>query len=224
MVVVLTDEQRAAISAKYRISASRMAVIPNGVDVARFSGSGERRLQARPRLLFVGRLAVQKNLPMLLEALVGVSEQFDTVLVGDGPLENELRASVTRLGLTNVRFYGRADGQELVELYRTADIFVLPSEREGMPLVLLEALAMGLPIVATDVPGSRDVVIPGDNGLLVPLGDPDALRDALLTITSDGDLFRRMSASSLHLAEKYSWGSISGEFERIYSHISETSR
>jgi glycosyltransferase involved in cell wall biosynthesis len=83
---------------------------------------------------------------------------------------------------------------------------------------------MGLPIVATDVPGSRDVVIPGDNGLLVPLGDPDALRDALLTITSDGDLFRRMSASSLHLAEKYSWGSISGEFERIYSHISETSR
>lgn len=222
-VVVLTNEQRSIISAKYRILDSRVVVIPNGVDMARFRGS-ERRLHARPRLLFVGRLARQKNLALLLEALVGVSERFDTLLVGDGPLENELKGAVAKMGLMNVRFWGRADGQEVVETYRDADVLVLPSEREGMPLVLLEALAMGLPIVATDVPGSRDVVVHGENGLLVPPGDPDALREALLTVTGDPDLYRRMSASSLRLAEKYSWEAIGTELERVYSRTNAARR
>jgi glycosyltransferase involved in cell wall biosynthesis len=218
MVVVFSQEQREMTAARYRIDPRRVAVIPNGVDLTRFSGA-ERILHSPPRLLFVGRLSPQKNVMLLLRALDGVSADFNTTLVGDGELEGELRQAATDLGLKNVVFHGRADGTELLELYQNADIFVLPSEREGMPLVLLEALAMGLPIVATDVPGNRDVVLDGQNGALVPPGDPDRLRQALVCVASDLGQYRRLSVRSRQLARKYSWDAIQAEFERLYSSL-----
>jgi glycosyltransferase involved in cell wall biosynthesis len=218
-VVAFTDEQRSIVASKYGVDPARIAVIPNGVDET-FFYAGQRVLHSKPRLLFVGRLCVQKNLLLFLRALDGVSEQFETTLVGEGELEAELKQAVGDLRLHNVRFHGRADGAELRELYRNADVFVLPSEREGMPLVLLEALAMALPIVATDIAGSRDVVLHGQNGILAPLGDSSALRQALLRVTGDPDSYRRMSEMSRHLASRYSWRTVGAEFERVYAHAS----
>jgi glycosyltransferase involved in cell wall biosynthesis len=215
-VVVFTGEQRAAIISKYGVDPARVAVIPNGVGET-FYYSGRRFPHSKPRLLFVGRLSVQKNLLQLLHALEGVSEQFETTLVGDGELEAQLKETASDLQLQNVRFHGRADGAELHELYRNADVFVLPSDREGMPLVLLEALAMGLPIVATDVSGNRDVVAHNQNGILVPLGDSSALRQALIDVAGDPDRYQRMSQTSRRLAEKYTWDTVSAEFERLYA-------
>jgi glycosyltransferase involved in cell wall biosynthesis len=86
-----------------------------------------------------------------------------------------------------------------------------------MPLVLLEALAMGLPVVATDIPGIRDLVADGRNGFLVPPGDPAAMRAALLRITADPDGYQRMSAESRRVAGQYSWDRIGAEFERLYA-------
>lgn len=217
-VVVFTDEQRAALAAAYGLDRSRIRVIPNGVDDT-FFYPAPRIPPEKPRLLFVGRLAVQKNLPLLLHALTGISERFETVIVGAGELEAELKSTTVRLELANVQFYGRADSDDLRELYRTADIFVLPSEREGMPLVLLEAMAMGLPVVATDIPGNRDVIVDGVNGTLVPLDDPQALRQALLTIATDTDLYRRMSEASGRFSAQYSWGEIGARFENIYAEV-----
>jgi glycosyltransferase involved in cell wall biosynthesis len=192
-VAVFTAEQGSAVSATYGVDPARVAVIPNGVGES-FFYSGPRLPQARPRLLFVGRLTVQKNVPLLLRALAGVSERFETTLVGDGEAEGSLRDLAAGLELQNVRFYGRADEGELRELYRDADIFVLPSEREGMPLVLLEAMAMGLPVVATDISGIREVVGHGVNGVLVPPDHAAALRGALLSLATDPDGYRRMGA------------------------------
>jgi glycosyltransferase involved in cell wall biosynthesis len=220
MVVVFTEEQRDATVARYRVDPRRVTVIPNGVDLTRFN-CAERTLHSRPRLLFVGRLSVQKNVMLLLRALAGVSADFETTLVGNGELEGDLRQAVADLGLLNVEFHGRADGAELVELYHSADVFVLPSDREGMPLVLLEALAMGLPIVATDVPGNRDVVIDGQNGILVPPGDPGSFRQALLTVASDPAHYRSLSARSRQLARKYSWDAVEAQFARLYSGMRE---
>jgi glycosyltransferase involved in cell wall biosynthesis len=215
-VVTFTDGQRSTVASTYGVDPARIAVIPNGVD-GTFFYAGPRSLHSRPRLLFVGRLAVQKNLLLFLRALDGVSEQFETTLVGEGELQAELRQAVTDMRLRNVRFHGRADGAELRELYRSADVFVLPSEREGMPLVLLEALAMALPIVATDIPGNRDVVVHGQNGILTPLGLPSALRQALFSVTGDPDRYARMSEMSRQLANKYSWRAVGAEFERLYA-------
>ena len=219
-VVVFTDEQRSAVTSKYGVDPTRIAVIPNGVDET-FSYPGPRLLHPKPRLLFVGRLSVQKNLSLFLHALDGVSEQFETTLVGEGELEAELKKAVDDLRLQNVRFHGRADGAELLELYRNADVFVLPSEREGMPLVLLEAMAMGLPIVATDIPGNRDVVVHGETGVLVSLADPSALRQALLSVTGDVDRYQRMTETSRRLVGRYSWKMVGAEFERLYAQASK---
>ena len=218
-VVVFTTEQRTVVAAKYRIDPAQIEVIPNGVEET-FYYSGRRLVGAKPRLLYVGRLSVQKNLPLLLRALAGISERFETTLVGDGELEADLRNLAADLELRNVRFHGRADGAELRDLYRNADIFVLPSEREGMPLVLLEALAMGLPVVATDIPGSRDVIVHGVNGVLVPPDDATALREALLGVATDVNGYRRMSEASRRLAAQYSWAEVGARFERLYAGVS----
>ena len=215
-VVVFTAEQRAAVVARYGLDPARVAVLPNGVHHSFFC-AGRRLLPEKPRLLFVGRLSVQKNIPLLLHALDGVSERFETTLVGDGDQGRELRATADRLRLRNVRFHGRADGAELRALYAGADVFVLPSEREGMPLVLLEALAAGLPIVATDIPGNRDVVLPGRTGLLVPPSDPARLRQALLEVTGDTRRYQRMSEAARASAARYCWASVGAEFERLYA-------
>jgi glycosyltransferase involved in cell wall biosynthesis len=215
-VAVLTEEYRSMVTERFGVDSTRVSVIPNGVDET-FLYDGQRFLHAKPRLLFVGRLAIQKNLILLLRALNGISHQFETTLVGEGELETELKQAVGEMRLENVRFHGIADGAELRELYRSADVFVLPSEREGMPLVLLEALAMGLPIVATDIPGNRDLVVDGQNGLLVPPEDPVSLRRALLHVTADPNRYQYMSETSRRLADKYSWEAVCADFEQLYA-------
>jgi len=214
-VVVFTEEQRQAIASEYGVAAARIFVIRNGVGDS-FFNDDDRVLSARPRLLYVGRLATEKNVSALLQALAGVSERFETMLVGDGNLETDLQHESAKLGLRNIRFYGRAEGQQLLDAYRAADVLVLPSRHEGMSLVLLEALAMGLPVVATDISGNREVVLHGENGLLVPPDDPAALRAALLEITADPDRYERMSRAARKLAEQYRWESVSDDFERLY--------
>ena len=217
-VVVFTEEQAESVVTAYGVEPARVRVVPNGVDGSFLHPPRRLPTGRRPRLLFVGRLSVQKNLPQLLDALEGVSERFDTVLVGDGELEAELRARVGRLGLANVTFAGRADGEALLSRYAEADVFVLPSEREGMPLVLLEAMAMALPTVATDIPGTRDVV-DGHLGTLVPLGDAAALRSALVDLSSDPAAYGRMSAAARARAESYTWDRVADQFELLYTEV-----
>jgi glycosyltransferase involved in cell wall biosynthesis len=214
-VIVFTKDQRLNMHKKYGIELSKVRVIPNGVE-EKFYYVKSRILHKIPRLLFVGRLSYQKNLPQLLRALEGVSDEFTTTLVGDGELELELRKLAKNLKLLNVNFVGRADGKKLINYYKNADIFVLPSEREGMPLVLLEAMAMGLPIVATNVTGNRDVVGNDKNGLLIPYNDTGALRQALLRIKSSKKMYEKMSKASRQMADKYSWDKISGAFLEVY--------
>jgi glycosyltransferase involved in cell wall biosynthesis len=214
-VVVFTEEQRQAVASAYGVELARIFAIRNGVEDS-FFHDDDRGLPSRPRLVYVGRLAVEKNVSALLRALAGVSEQFETTLVGEGSVERDLKRQSAELGLRNVCFYGRADGEDLLNVYRRADVLVLPSNHEGMSLVLLEALAMGLPVVATDISGNREVVSHGENGLLVPPDDPDALRAALLEIIEDPDRYQRMSRTARKLADQYRWETVADDFEQLY--------
>lgn len=214
-VVVFTEDQRQTVASEYGVELAKIFAIRNGVEASYFHDN-DRELHAKPRLLFVGRLASEKNVSVLLDALSGISELFETTLVGEGDLETALKRQSSSIGLHNVRFYGRAEGEELRNIYRSADILVLPSNHEGMSLVLLEALAMGLPVVATDLAANREVVIHGENGLLVPRDSPSALRAALLEVVEDRDRYQRMSRISRKLAEQYRWDAICVDFERVY--------
>jgi glycosyltransferase involved in cell wall biosynthesis len=176
------------------IEPARIRHVPNGVDTRRFA-PGDRRAAraalgldaAAPRAVFAGRLEPVKALPTLLRAWRAVVDEVPDAtldLVGAGTLEAELRAERSRLGLDDrVVFHGRQP--DVVPYLRAADVFVLPSSVEGLSNTLLEAMAVGRPVVATRVSGTEDMVDDGVNGLLVPPGDAAALAGGLLKVLTD---------------------------------------
>lgn len=204
-VIVFSHDQRQLVIDKYQVSEARIHILPNGIRRGFQREIPRTTLPATPRLLFVGRLSHQKNISYLLDALDGISDKFTTHIVGEGELRPELEQQVVRLGLRNVEFVGRKDDDALLREYDEADIFVLPSEREGMPLVLIDAMAMRLPAIGTDVLGTRDMIRDGQNGHLVPLDDPTAFRHALLDATQSEADYTRMSESAYDHVRELAW-------------------
>ncbi|MCX6023798.1 MAG: glycosyltransferase family 4 protein, partial [Chloroflexi bacterium] len=190
---------------------------PNGVDTRFFTPPISRPDGGPLRLLFAGRLVEQKGVTYLLMALPAVAERLgrsvELEIVGSGPLDVSLRAQAAALPPSvTVRFAGWLDRDRLAERYRAADAFVLPSFEEGMPNVVLEAMASGLPIVATDIYGNRDLVTDGDNGLLVPTASPDALADALVRLGADPATRWAMGARSRTRAETQGWDRVAAAY------------
>jgi phosphatidylinositol alpha-mannosyltransferase len=144
-------------------------------------------------------------------------EPVDAVIVGDGGDVPEVERLVGELQLGNVRLVGVQRGDDLLRWYKWADVFVLPSEIEGMPLTMLEAMAMGLPVVATDVAGSRETL--GEAGVLVA-PDPQALARALDRVARDADLRAELSDRSLLRAQEHSWPRLIQRLEAIYAEAS----
>ena len=196
-----------------------IAEIPNGVDTHRFSPAVKRAPHDGPvELLFVGRLARQKGLDVLIEALAQLPDAaWRLRIAGDGPERAPLESLARRRGLAaRVVFHGWAQRDELPELYRSSDVFVFPSNDEGMPNVLLEALACGLPVVATRVAGNEQLVLE-QNGILVPPRDPVAFAAALATLLNDADVRAQMGDSSRKLAsENYAWSAPARAYETIF--------
>jgi glycosyltransferase involved in cell wall biosynthesis len=156
------------------------------------------------RALFSGRLVRQKRVPYLLEAVRDIPVDVD--LVGAGPDEEALREQAIAVGVQDrVRFLGWASREDMPQRYRDAGVFVFPSVEEGMPNVVLEAMASGLPIIATDIYGHRGLVRDGDNGFLVPVEDSKAIAGALQRLAFDPKLREQMGERSRKRAEAFGW-------------------
>ena len=155
-VIVLDDAQASAVHDWYRVPADRIKVLANGVDDRFFSGEEIEEIEEiedRPYwLLFVGRLSGEKNVTRLLDTAGLLDRPFELVIVGEGEQGDELRRRAAATGPPGIRFVGQQSGEALVDWYRWADVLVSTSDGEGMPLVFLEAMAAGVPIVGTDVP------------------------------------------------------------------------
>lgn len=150
-----------------------------------------REANAVPRLLFVGRLCAQKNLPLMFEALRQVRVPFELVVVGDGPDAAALR-SVAPAGAT---FRGAVPRERIAAEFAAADVFVLSSDYEGYPRVLMEAAAAGLPVVTTAVSGSDEAVKDGVTGFIVPVGDAPALAEKVSILLAQPRLRAAMGAA-----------------------------
>ena len=185
-VIATTPELQARAAALN----ARVELIPNGVDTTRFAPAGERRHRdGVRRVLYVGRFSPEKNLPALLRAaaLLRGRLPFALVLVGAGPLEAALRDESRRTGVP-VEFPGVVDQRDLPAAYAAADAFVLASFTEGHPKVLLEAMAAGVPCVASDCAGNRSLVADGATGLLFDARRPEALAACLERVLTDETL------------------------------------
>ena len=183
-IVTVSDDAREICLRQLKIPAEKLVTILNGVDTDSFHHFSNRVPGQQGRSFVIGtvaRLSAEKNHSCLLEAcskLVEKNNNFKLKIIGDGPLRDKLSAICNKLGLQDhVVFDGlRSD---IPTVMNELDLFVLPSLTEGLSLTLLEAMACELPVVATRVGGTPEVVVDGKTGLLVPSNDPDGLADAI---------------------------------------------
>lgn len=222
--VVGVSEATVADAREYGVRPDRIHLIRNAVDTDRFQ-PGDDRMAARAALGLpsdglligaVGRLSEEKGQPMLLEAVTRLEFEWRLVLVGDGPLEPELRQTVGRLGISGrVHFLGRLDGVERV--CHALDVLAQPSRREGLPLTVVEAGACEVPVVATDVGDVGRVVLDGRTGFLVPAGDPVAMAAALTRLEADPALRKEMGrAGREHVVESFAAQAMARSYQTVY--------
>jgi glycosyltransferase involved in cell wall biosynthesis len=199
-ICVSERERTTGISAG-TCGAKRTIVIPNAVDVTglpRSQPGGHKR----PLIVSVGRLKAPKDFSTLVRALGNLPpDSFEALIVGEGPDRDRLEEEIHALGLDNrVRLAG--ERRDVPELLARADVFVLSSASEGMPVSVLEAMAAGLPVVASRVGGVPEQIADGETGLLVEPGDPDELAAALTRLTHDAALRGRLGSAARARAER----------------------
>jgi glycosyltransferase involved in cell wall biosynthesis len=209
------------------LDSAKIEVISNGIDLARFVPPAPDLRHAASSevhtILFAGFLIKRKGVNYLIEALSQLPADVPPhrlVIVGEGPEEDALRSQVAVLGLVDrVEFVGFQPQAVVGEWMRRARVFVLPSLEEGQGVVLLEALASGTPVIASDVDGMREVVTPAV-GLRVPAADPPALARALQQLLTDDEGWRRMSVQARQRAvEVYDWEKIGAHFVDLYARM-----
>lgn len=210
---------------------NKTVFVPNGIDLREFSGDPVRGLEVRQQIdpragfvwLAVGRLEPQKDYPNLLRAFQAVLKQHPTArlwIAGQGMLSSELLDLSEALGLgQGVRFLGLR--KDVGDLMCAADGFVMSSAWEGLPMVLLEASRAGLPIVATDVGGNRDVVQQGQSGYLVPPRNTPALQEGMLALMklSPAERLAMGQRAQDYVGHTYSLDVVLDRWENLYSQL-----
>lgn len=229
----LKNADRIIVSTKTYAATSRAMwnyepdVIPSAVDIKEFNpgvdGSDVRKkynLNGNV-VLFVGRLMEHKGLEYLIRSAKNVDAKY--LIVGSGEMGHKLAEDVKQLGLSDkVFFSGKVSNAELPKYYAASDVFVLPSvaRLEAFGLVIAEAMASGKPVVVSDIPGVREVITDGVEGLLVPPMDEKALSEKINILLSNPEMRKKMGESGRKKAEeKFSWDKVIGEIEKVYEEV-----
>jgi glycosyltransferase involved in cell wall biosynthesis len=220
IIAVSPEERRAA--AKLKLGESRLVLVPNGIGKLKLAPREiARQAMNVPEnaivIGFVGRLVIQKAPEVLLRAFAqaaAAAPGAHLAMIGSGPLQNQLRALSQSLAIAQkVRWLGERDARELLAGF---DIFALASRKEGLPYVILEAMAAGLPVVATSSAGVESLIKPGENGYVVPPDDPAAFASALLSLLSDPAKILSAGLASLERVARFSIDSMVDKTLRAY--------
>jgi phosphatidylinositol alpha-mannosyltransferase len=204
---------------------ARYKIIPNGVETERFDPARVEPLpefeDGRPNILFVGRPEKRKGVGYLLRAYPHIKSAFPGarfIVVGAGDwMDSPYRSYIERHNLRDIVVVGRVADEELPRYHRSAHVFCAPAVGgESFGLVLLEAMASGLPVVASDIEGYRGVIADGREGILVPPRDERAVADAVCRILQEPTLRAEMGRRGLRTAALYSWKSIAGQIIEFY--------
>lgn len=216
-------------AAKYagRFFSGDFRIIPNGIDIDHFAIPKPHLLDimdGKLNILFVGRLEKRKGLKYLLEAYAKLRWDFDymrLIIVGPGNLDKDCHRILSERNLHDVVFKGGISSYDLPRYYQAADICVAPATgRESFGIVLLEAMAAGKPIVASNIEGYASVLTHGDQGLLVPPKDSNSLAAALEILIRNPEFRASMGAKGRQTVENYRWGKVSNQVLDYYSQIS----
>jgi glycosyltransferase involved in cell wall biosynthesis len=209
----------------------KLHLIENAVDLSEIDAPGEtpdvlRRWHEEGRVVigYIGQLITRKRIDTLIEAFHALDiPNKQLCLIGDGPQRQELEAQAERLGETrNIAFLGfRGDR---IDFLKGFDIFVLPSELEGIPRCLMEATGAGIAVIASDIPGCRDVVVSGQTGMLTPPGDAAALCRQMSLLIADQPLRARLArAGAERTRQRYSADALAAAYAQLYRIMTDAS-
>jgi len=223
-VVALTDDMKKEM---LKVHHREIHVVPNGIDLEIFETLPRDEVRQRLHIkaeekliIFVGRLRPEKGLNYLLNAMEIIKQKEHSaklILVGGGPEESHLELLAEKLELNDcVKFVGQIPNERVSEYMAASDIFILPSLSEGFPVVILEAMASGLPIVTTRVTGLPEIVNNGENGFLVEPRNPQQLAEKILLLFRENGLREEISRNNKEKVKKYDWKIIIDELEGIY--------
>jgi glycosyltransferase involved in cell wall biosynthesis len=210
-----------------------IAVVPMGINPRFLSATRGRNTQrsasvnGQKSIVYAGRLIDLKGVDYLIRALPAVLKEFPKTklfVIGSGPMKDDLVTLSNRLNLADtVTYIDKVPQEKLLEFYASADLFVLPSivnekgETEGLGVVLLEAMACGLPVIGSAVGGIPDIIKDGDTGLLARQKEPESLAEKITQIFSDESLRRKLVENGYQMVEKnFSWDTISEKFIELY--------
>jgi phosphatidylinositol alpha-mannosyltransferase len=218
--VRLAVSEAARQSVCSRMGEGGVRIVPNGANVEVYASAAPARLPAGRVLLFVGRLERRKGFPVAVAAFKRLARRHADlrfVVVGDGA-DRDAVSTLPPDALARVHMLGRVSSEELPGYFRAADIFLAPSTgSESFGIVLVEAMAAGKPVVASDIPGYRDVTRHGVEGLLVPPGDVAAVATAVERLLGDRRLASALGRRGAARARHFAWDSIVDELEEIYA-------
>jgi glycosyltransferase involved in cell wall biosynthesis len=201
------DELQRASPSTLPIVQAKLAVVENGLDLPQLC-------PYRPDgpVVSAGRLVPEKGMNTVIDACARLSRPL--VIAGDGPELPALQAQAAALG-ADVLFTGLLDRADMDDLYRQASVIVLASHSEGTPNVVLEAMAHGRPVVATSVGGVTDLIEDGVNGLLISVGDGDALVSALTRLAADPEMGSRLGSAARVSVERFEWPQVLPKLEAV---------
>lgn len=197
-----------------------ISIIPNGIDIDAYKITG--RDWMFPRLLSVGRIVHQKGLDLAMRALGDLKDlDWEWHIAGDGPQMPILHSLAKQLGIADrVFFLGWQSREGLLKCYKQANLFLFPSRHEGMPNAMLEAMASGLPVIASCIAGNEELVVDGETGYLVPSEDVESLQAALKKLLMDPTLREQMGrASRQHVEANYSWESTAQQYALLLEKV-----
>lgn len=223
-VIAQGDYLRDVITAA-GVDPERIRVINNGVEVAAF-GTASPAAHPRPYILGLGGLVPHKGFDLLVRGYASLPPgRPDLLIAGDGPEHDRLRGLADALGVgPQVVLLGPVVGAGKVSLYRSAEFFVCPSRREPFANVILEAMAAGRPVVATDVGGNRELVRHGVTGLLCPSESPPALAAAMQRLVESPALRDSLAAAAARAAVAYDWSAVADRYIGLYREIAAAGR
>lgn len=206
------------------VGADRISVVHNGLD-ARFLDAGNIGAPAAPNrkepglVIYLGRLKKYKNVDHLIQAMAIVREEIPgarLVIVGTGDRRRALEALTRSMGMEGaVRFTGFVSDEEKLRLLTRAEVAACPSSKEGWGITVIEANACGVPVVAARVPGLRDAVVDGETGVLVPLGDREAIARALIDLLHDRAARERLAGNALARSRLFTWENTARQTLRV---------
>lgn len=199
-------------------SKAQLNIVRDGIDTSEFGPIPFRKKKTN-QLLILSRLKKYKGIHHVIGALKLVcqkSPETRLVIAGRGDYEHRIRRLISRNGLErNITLAGHVSGKRKLRLIQESTILVSGSMKEGFGVAFLEANACGTPVIATDVPGSRDAVLPGKTGLLVPYGDEQAMADAILGLLGNARQRQMMYKASLRYAKEFDWADIYKDFKKL---------